>query len=446
MTFLPYLQGERTPHRDASARGAFLGLSLAHTRAHLTRAVLEGICFALRDSLSILQDLGLSPNHLLLTGGGAKSAVHPAAAGRGVRRAGDDGEPRGRAGVRRGAARGGRRRCVPGSRGGGARDAHARRRSSVPDPQAHRDVRRAVRAIPRSRSCARTTGSASLMRSTLTADAPAPRALAIVRRLLASQETGLVDRAWSLADDHADRRSPARTRTGAPGEMVNNFWNSNTLVQTATDASFFAIMAIGATIVIISGGIDLSVGSIYALAGVTMALVLRAIGPMGERRDGVHRPRRLRRRRAAVRAAQRRARRRAARAPVHHHARHDVGAARHRVRRHEGREHPRAAVAHRAWRRRRSASAAGSIRCRCSSMIVLTVIGAIYLTRTVMGRHIFAFGGNLEASRFAGLSLGAHPDRRVRRVGAHRRASRRSSARASTARRRRATRRATSCT
>ena len=74
VTFLPYLQGERTPHRDAAARGAFLGLSLAHTRAHLTRAVLEGICFALRDSLSILQELGLSPNHLLLTGGGAKSA------------------------------------------------------------------------------------------------------------------------------------------------------------------------------------------------------------------------------------------------------------------------------------------------------------------------------------------------------------------------------------
>jgi xylulokinase len=74
VTFLPYLQGERTPHRDASARGAFLGLSLAHTRAHLTRAVLEGITFALRDSLSILQELGLSPSHLLLTGGGAKSS------------------------------------------------------------------------------------------------------------------------------------------------------------------------------------------------------------------------------------------------------------------------------------------------------------------------------------------------------------------------------------
>ncbi len=74
VTFLPYLQGERTPHRDAAARGAFLGLSLAHTRAHMTRAVLEGVCFALRDSLTILQELGLSPSHVLLTGGGAKSA------------------------------------------------------------------------------------------------------------------------------------------------------------------------------------------------------------------------------------------------------------------------------------------------------------------------------------------------------------------------------------
>jgi xylulokinase len=73
VTFLPYLQGERTPHRNALARGAFLGLSLAHTRSHLTRAVLEGVCFALRDSLSILQSLGLRANALLLTGGGARS-------------------------------------------------------------------------------------------------------------------------------------------------------------------------------------------------------------------------------------------------------------------------------------------------------------------------------------------------------------------------------------
>src|SRR5207342_1572382 len=73
VTFLPYLQGERTPHRDASIRGAFTGLSLAHSRSHLARAVVEGVCFALRDSVSILHELGMAPSHMLLTGGGAKS-------------------------------------------------------------------------------------------------------------------------------------------------------------------------------------------------------------------------------------------------------------------------------------------------------------------------------------------------------------------------------------
>jgi xylulokinase len=73
VTFLPYLQGERTPHRDASARGAFVGLSLSHTRAHLSRAVVEGICFALRDSLTILRDLGIGIDQVLVTGGGAAS-------------------------------------------------------------------------------------------------------------------------------------------------------------------------------------------------------------------------------------------------------------------------------------------------------------------------------------------------------------------------------------
>lgn len=64
------------------------------------------------------------------------------------------------------------------------------------------------------------------------------------------------------------------------GKVINNFLNPNTLLQTLTDASFFAIMAVGATIVIISCGIDLSVGSVFALSGVTMALALRALGPM----------------------------------------------------------------------------------------------------------------------------------------------------------------------
>lgn len=73
LTFLPYLQGERTPHRDAAARGAFIGLSLAHTRAHMSRAVLEGIAFGLRDSLTILQEMKLPVSRMLLTGGGAQS-------------------------------------------------------------------------------------------------------------------------------------------------------------------------------------------------------------------------------------------------------------------------------------------------------------------------------------------------------------------------------------
>jgi xylulokinase len=73
LTFLPYLQGERTPHRDASARAAFVGLSLAHSRAHLTRAVIEGICFGLRDSLAILEELSLPVSSVLLTGAGARS-------------------------------------------------------------------------------------------------------------------------------------------------------------------------------------------------------------------------------------------------------------------------------------------------------------------------------------------------------------------------------------
>ena len=74
VTFLPYLQGERTPHRDASARGAFVGLSLAHERAHLSRAVVEGICFGLRDCLTVLREMSVPVARVLVTGGGAKSA------------------------------------------------------------------------------------------------------------------------------------------------------------------------------------------------------------------------------------------------------------------------------------------------------------------------------------------------------------------------------------
>jgi xylulokinase len=75
LSFLPYFQGERTPHRDASARAALIGLSLSHTQAHATRAMLEGICFGLKDSLDILKGLKLPLRSVLLTGGGSKSPL-----------------------------------------------------------------------------------------------------------------------------------------------------------------------------------------------------------------------------------------------------------------------------------------------------------------------------------------------------------------------------------
>ena len=222
------------------------------------------------------------------------------------------------------------------------------------------------------------------------------------QRLLASQESGLIlvvvlvtILLTALAGSHLDRAS---------GAMVNNFWNSNTLIQTATDASFFAIMAIGATVVIISGGIDLSVGSIYALAGVTMALLLRAAGPMGSTATnltgllvctGVGLVCGLLNGALVVGL----------------------------------RVHPFIITLGTMWVLRGIAfvgSKAESILVPPSltgftkaslglggglypvpmlCMILVTVLGALYLTQTVMGRHVFAFGGNLEASRFAGLAL-----------------------------------------
>lgn len=71
--WLPYLMGERTPHLDASARGAWIGLTAKHTRADLTRAVLEGVCYSLKDGLEIISGLGAHPSLVRLSGGGAKS-------------------------------------------------------------------------------------------------------------------------------------------------------------------------------------------------------------------------------------------------------------------------------------------------------------------------------------------------------------------------------------
>jgi ribose transport system permease protein len=223
------------------------------------------------------------------------------------------------------------------------------------------------------------------------------------RRLLASQETGLIMVVLllvivlsALAGSHADRLS---------GTMVNNFLNSNTLIQIATDASFFAIMAIGATIVIISGGIDLSVGSIYALAGVSMALALRALGPASTATTVI----------VGLVAS--------------------VGVGLLCGLLNGGlivglRVHSFIITLGTMWVLRGIAFVGtkaesilvpfqvtsvtkaslglhgGLYPVPMLVMIATTIVGWLYLTRTVMGRHVFAFGGNLEASRFAGLSLG----------------------------------------
>jgi xylulokinase len=74
LVFLPYLAGERSPHNDPMARGAFVGLALHHTRAHMARAVVEGITFGLFDGFNALRRMtGLHPAEVRVTGGGARS-------------------------------------------------------------------------------------------------------------------------------------------------------------------------------------------------------------------------------------------------------------------------------------------------------------------------------------------------------------------------------------
>jgi ribose transport system permease protein len=225
----------------------------------------------------------------------------------------------------------------------------------------------------------------------------------MVRKVLASQQAGLVAVILLLgailtasAGTHLDRV------TGPP---VNNFLNPYTLIQTATDASFFAIMAVGATIVIISGGIDLSVGSAYALSGVAMAMALRALGPM----DPI------------------------ATVAVGLVVAVGVGLACGLA---NGlmvvglRVHPFIITLGTMWVLRGVAFvssnaesillppvlthvAKASVGLAASLypvpmlvMLAVTIAGAVYLTQTVMGRHVFAIGGNAEATRFSGLRLG----------------------------------------
>ncbi len=75
LIFMPYLSGERTPYPDPNARGVFFGLTLRHGKAHLTRAVLEGVTYGLRDSLELMRRLGLSVRQVRASGGGARSEL-----------------------------------------------------------------------------------------------------------------------------------------------------------------------------------------------------------------------------------------------------------------------------------------------------------------------------------------------------------------------------------
>ena len=75
LIFLPCMQGAMAPEWNGAARGVFYGLSLAHTKAHMTRALLEGSAFALRDILTAMTDAGLDVRRLTIVGGGAKSAL-----------------------------------------------------------------------------------------------------------------------------------------------------------------------------------------------------------------------------------------------------------------------------------------------------------------------------------------------------------------------------------
>ncbi|MBN1623296.1 MAG: xylulokinase [Clostridia bacterium] len=73
--FLPYMMGERTPHLDPDAKGVFFGISAAHGKAHLLRAVLEGVVYSLRDCMEIIREMGIDASQVRASGGGGKSPL-----------------------------------------------------------------------------------------------------------------------------------------------------------------------------------------------------------------------------------------------------------------------------------------------------------------------------------------------------------------------------------
>ena len=116
--FLPYLSGERTPHADPDARGCFVGLTLAHSRGHLIRAIMEGVTYSMRDSLEIIEGLGVPVRQIRASGGGSRSPlwrqIQADVFGRKVVTINSEEG----AGLRRGAAGGRGRRRVQEHRGG----------------------------------------------------------------------------------------------------------------------------------------------------------------------------------------------------------------------------------------------------------------------------------------------------------------------------------------
>jgi xylulokinase len=75
LLWTPYLMGERTPHLDSNARGALVGLTASHTRAHVIRAILEGVAFSLRDTFTLFGEMKVPVKNIRLGGGGARSAL-----------------------------------------------------------------------------------------------------------------------------------------------------------------------------------------------------------------------------------------------------------------------------------------------------------------------------------------------------------------------------------
>jgi len=75
LLWTPYLMGERTPHLDANARGALVGLTASHTRRHVIRAILEGVAFSLRDTFTIFGEMQVPVKRIRLGGGGARSRL-----------------------------------------------------------------------------------------------------------------------------------------------------------------------------------------------------------------------------------------------------------------------------------------------------------------------------------------------------------------------------------